>query len=302
MKRFLGKSLGSKGAKETTSGRTPQSRINLDRLNLLIEFFPIRKKLRFYPVSEMELVFDTIVVAYCVNGNFIYSGEAIDRDSEGHPMAFHTGGNGERTPVQGVKLFQLLVPDTSELEMKLDCKRRALHGRGRRFNKGNCITLKANAGDKGVSTVETKVSKQIVLQDGPYAHTNMILLTPELHTLAVTDQRKNSRTKIHAPVTVSLLDEKFCVNCTFVDISEGTVRIRVRDSGVTMPAMLRGDAVILEIDLGEEKRHYAIKGEVIRHSPETCVTQLKGQFKDGRLGSFSPLDLLELKAGLLNYG
>ena len=42
--------------------------------------------------------------------------------------------------------------------------------------------------------------------------------------------------------------------------------------------------------------------QVIRRSPETCVLQLEGQIRDGKYCAFSPLDLLELKAGLLNYG
>jgi hypothetical protein len=69
-----------------------------------------------------------------------------------------------------------------------------------------------------------------------------------------------------------------------------------------MPVMRQGGEVVLDVDLGEEKRRYVIKGSVIRCSTETCVIKLEGLFKDGRLRNFDPLDLLELKAGLLNYG
>ena len=54
--------------------------------------------------------------------------------------------------------------------------------------------------------------------------------------------------------------------------------------------------------LGEAERHYTIKGCVTRRSPETCVLKLDGQVRDGRFVGFAPLDLLELKAGLINYG
>ena len=60
--------------------------------------------------------------------------------------------------------------------------------------------------------------------------------------------------------------------------------------------------MIVEIRLGEAERHYSAKGSVIRRSSETCVIRLDGQLREGRLVPFSPLDLLELKAGLLNYG
>jgi hypothetical protein len=186
--------------------------------------------------------------------------------------------------------------------MKLDYQRRSLIGKGRQFIKGNAITLISNAGGKGVSTVETEVDKQIDLQDGPYAHTNMILLTPEIKTLAVTDQRIKSRAKTCAPVTMSLLEGKHAWPCTIFDISEGTIRIRASDRATTMPAMKRGEEVILEINLGESALHYIIKGAVTRRSADTCVIKMEGQFKDGGLHAFSPLDLMELKAGLLNYG
>jgi len=237
-----------------------------------------------------------------VNGSFVYSGESIDRDSDGYPTMFRAGENEERIPVSRLKLLQLLVPDTTELELKLDYARRALIGRGRQFIKGNSISLISKAGTRGVSTVDTEVAKNFVLKDGPYANTQMILLTPELHTLVVTDQRKKARAKTSVPVRVSLADERLSGSYTIADISDGAVRIRVRDRDTTMPEMNRGDEVYLDIDLGESERHYTIKGSVFRRSAETCIVHLEGLLHDGRLASFSSLDLLELKAGLLNYG
>ena len=131
---------------------------------------------------------------------------------------------------------------------------------------------------------------------------NLILLTPELKSLAVTDQRKKTRTKINVPIKVFLPDEKDFYLCTLVDISEGSFRIRVGERGATMPPMEKGDGMVVQIELGEAERQYSIKGSVIRRASETCVVHMEGQIKDGRLVGFSPLDLLELKAGLLNYG
>ena len=302
MKTFLGISLGSKSAEKLHSEGGLQQEIDLDQIRTLIAFFPIGKKLSYYPEFNKEIVFDTFVVAYCVNGNFIYSAEAIERDSQGAPTFFHIAANEKRSAISGLKSFQLLVPDTSDLEMKLDYQRWSLIGRGRQFNKGNYISLISNAGGKGVSTVDTEVAKQIVLPDGPYANTKMILLTPELQTLTVSDQRRKARAKTCVPVMVSASGGKVSCPCTIVDISDDAVRLRVRDRDTTLPAMRQGDEVILEIDLGEAKRHYTIKGSVLRRSPETCSISLKGLHKDGKFGSFGPLDFLELKAGLLNYG
>jgi hypothetical protein len=302
LKKLFGRSFGFSGAKEPATGGPFLARADIERVKTLIEFFPIGKKLRYYPEFNTDIILDTLVLAYCVNGSYVYSLESIDFDADGNLSAFRSGANEVRTPVSKVKTFQVLVPDTSDLEMKLDYQRRALIGRGKQFNKGNYITLLSNAGARGVSNVDTEVAKQVLLDEGPYAHTKMVLLTPELHSLTVTDQRKKSRTKINVPVTVALPEETFSRLCTIVDISEGELRIRVSDRGTTMPVMRTGDGMIIQIELGESERHYTIKGSVIRRASETCVIMMDGQIMDGKLCSFSPLDLLELKAGLLNYG
>jgi hypothetical protein len=300
LKSLFGKTFGPTGGEEPSLGRFPAMKIDLAKIKTLIDFFPIGKKLRYYPEFKQEIVLDTLIVAYCVNGNYVYASEAIERDADGAPMTFHSSESTVRTHVAKLKLFQLLVPDTSDLEMKLDYQRRSLIGRGRQFKQGNCISLISNAGGRGVSTLDTEVAKQVDLPDGPYAHANMILLTPDLDTLAVSDQRKKARTKIFAPVKLFSPQGKFSALCTIVDISEGELRMRVRERGTTMPMLQRGDGVIVETELAEAERHYLIKATVIRRSAETCVIHLDGQIRDGKLQKFAALDLLELKSGLLN--
>jgi len=302
LKSLFGKSFGPAGAEEPASGRFPPMKIELAKIKTLIDFFPIGKKLRYYPEFKHEIVLDTLIVAYCVNGNFVYSSEAIERGPDDLPAAFHSSEPAIRTHVSKLKMFQLLVPDTSDLELKLDYDRRALIGRGRQFKQGNCISLISNAGGIGVSTLDTEVAKQVDLPDGPYAHANMILLTPDFSTLSVTDQRKKARTKIFVPVKMFSPLGKFSALCTIVDISEGELRMRMRERGTTMPELQRGDALIIETELAEAERHYLIKATVIRRSAETCVIHLDGQIRDGKLQKFVALDLLELKSGLLNSG
>jgi hypothetical protein len=301
LKTLFGKGSREGRAKDALPG-SARTRMDLAQVRTLIDFFPIGKKLRYYPEFQREIVFDTLVVAYGVNGHFIYSADSIERDDDGVPRVFHCPERGMRIPATAIHLFQLLVPDTSELETKLDYHRWGIIGRGRQFNAGNCISLISNSGVKGVSTVDTEVAKQVNLPDGPYATTNLVLLTPDLSTLSITDQRRKVRTKINAPVKLALPDNPLARLCTIVDISEGELRLRVREHGTSMPELARGDIVFIETELGEAERHYFMKASVIRRSGETCVVHLEGQLKDGKLRPLAPLDLLELKAGLLNYG
>ncbi|MBI4986373.1 MAG: PilZ domain-containing protein [Rhodocyclales bacterium] len=300
LKTLLGKSFGFTSAQRPPPGAPRGAAADL--LQTLIEFFPIGKRLRYYPALKKEIVLETCVVAYGVDGDFIYAADAIERDAQGRPTAFRAGPDGRKSPVVGPAPFQLLVPDTSDLEMKLDYHRRALIGRGEQFNKGNCISLIANAGRKGVATLATEVADRIVPDAGPYQRANMVLLTPKLHTLAVTDQRGKGRARVCAPVTVSLLRGKASRVCTIADMSETAVHIRMREQDGVAPALQEGADVVLDIDLGAAALRYTLKGKIIRRAPQACAIRLEGLVRDGRLATFSALDLLELKAGLLNYG
>jgi hypothetical protein len=290
------------GDAEDREGRGPSGqRPDLARLKMLMEYFPIGKKLRYVPEFKEEIVFDTILVGYGINGDFVYSWDAVELQPDGTPTGFRVGEAGKRVAVGTLRDFRLLVPDTSELEMSLDYYRRAMIGRGRQFNKGNNISLISNAGARGVSTVDTEVVKQIVMPDGPYAQARMVLLEPDLRTMSVTDQRTKTRARTCVPVVVTVGGGRLRGPCTVVDISDAAMRIRVRE-GEVMPPMTRGEEAMLDLDFGEAQRNCSLRGVVIRRSSEACVVSLEAQLKDGRFVKLSALDILELKAGLLNYG
>jgi hypothetical protein len=295
LKNLFGKNFGA--VHEPAHGQN----IDLDRIRVMVEFFPIGKKLRYYPEFNQDIVLDTLVVAYNVNGHPIYSMESIEMDRDGFPTLFRADEGKYRLPVDGLKTFQLLLPDTSNQELKLDYVRRAQLSRNGQFSAGNTISLISKAGTRGVSTIDTEVAKQLILRDGPYAHMNLVLLTPDFSTLSVTDQRGKPRTKISVPATMMLPVENFTGHCMVVDISDAKMRIKLNE-GEQAPAVHKEDAIIVDISLGEAERRYAVKGTVIRFSSGTCVIGLDGLIQEGRHVPFEPLDLLEFKAALLNYG
>jgi hypothetical protein len=277
-------------------------RPDLGRIRTLIEFFPIGKKLRYYPEFNKDIVLATLVVGYSVNHHFIYSMESIETDVDGTPVGFHAEDSGTRIQAAAIRQFQIVVPDTSDLARKLDYQRRAQLSRHGQFSPGNSISLISNAGVKGISTIDTEVARQIVLADGPYAQMNLVLLTPELSTLSVTDQRRKPRTRTSVPAALFVPASETSGPCTIVDISEAELRLRLDGGNPETLRLHEGDPLCIDIRLGEAERHYAVKGTIIRSSDGTCVVRLEGQIRDRRLEPFGPLDLLELKAGLLNYG
>lgn len=276
--------------------------IDTAKLKVLTEFFPIGKKLRYYPDVQLDVVFDTIIVAYCVNDRFIYSRDAIETDSNGNPSTFVIGEEKVELPVDHIQQLHLLVPDTSDMEGTLDYDRRAIIGRSRQFLKGNAITLMANAGARGVSTLRTQVAEQVTIKDGPYANSKMVLLNPELDSFSVTDQLHKSRGKTRVPVALYFKKDEPPYPCVLSDFSESSVGLRANENQHTMPPMEQDDAVTIVINLGEAAKTYTIKGRILRRSTDSCVIRLEELFKDHEFSHFNLLDFLELKTGLLNYG
>lgn len=302
LKSFLKSVSGSSDDGDQEKSPAPQNALDPDQLKLLTDYFPIGKKLCYIPEFKKEIVFETLLVAFCIDGEFIYSWESIELDPEGFPAAFILGERARRVPASKVRRFQLLLPDTSDQELKLDYQRRALIGRGRQFNKGNIISLVSSGGRRGLATMDTEVIKRIVLHDGPYAHADMVLVEPDLKSIVVTDQRGKTRADICVPVTVTVADAPLPWTCTIIDVSDDALRLRVHD-GETMEQMSKGEEVALVFDLGSAEQFYAIKGSVMRRSPGAGVIKIEAFSKGGEpFAKFGPLDRIELKALLINYG
>lgn len=279
-----------------------QTGIDSAKLKALTEFFPIGKELRYHPDFQIDVVFDTIIVAYCVNDHFIYSRNAIETDSNGNPSAFLIGEEKTGLPVNNIQQIQLLVPDTSDMEGTLDYDRRVIIGRSQQFLTGNVITLMASADARGVASLRTHVAEQVAIEDGPYSNSKMILLNPELDSLSVTDQLHKSRGKTHVPVTLYFKKNEPPYACVLSDFSESSVGLRANENQPPMPPMEQDDAVTIVINLGEAAKKYSIRGRILRSSKDSCVVRLEELFKDHEFSQFNLLDSLELKSGLLNYG
>ncbi len=145
-------------------------------------------------------------------------------------------------------------------------------------------------------------NRGLAVETGLTLNADMVLVSPELESIVITDQRGKSRADIYVPVTVTVPDGELEWTCTIVDVSNEALRIRVHD-GETMQQMGKGEEVVLAFDLGGIEKFYAIKGTVMRRSSEAGVIKLEAFSKGGEdFTSFGPLDRIELKALLINYG
>lgn len=273
--------------------------IDGERMRMLAEHFPIGKKIRYFPEFQRDIVFHTIIIAWRVNDHYIYSREAVEKDGEGMPTAFLVGEKKTRLPLAKVRRLQLMVPDTTDMERSLDYVRRAALGPNGQFVRGNAITLISDTCHQGIPSVDTQVDSRLRMKDGPYADNQMILLRPELDTLAIADQRQKARVPSHIPVSLYLKDATPPVGCILGDFSDVSLRLKAAP-GQALPPMKVNDKVVVILNLGDAASIYRIGGSVFRTAADACVIKLKQLYKDGDFSPIKTMDILEIKTGLLN--
>ncbi len=273
--------------------------IDGERMKMLNEHFPIGRKIRYFPEFQRDIVFHTIIIAWRVNDHYVYAREAIQMDADGVPEAFLVGERKSRLPLAKLKRLQLMVPDTTDMERSLDYVRRATLGRNGQFVRGNAITLIADTCHNGIPSVDTQVDSRQRMKDGPYADNQMILLRPDLGTLAITDQRQKARVPSHVPVSLYFKEDVPPVGCILGDFSDVSLRLKAAPEQA-MPPMKVNDKVVVILNLGDASSIYRIRGTVFRSSPDACVIKLKQLYKDGDFAPIKTMDVLEIKTGLLN--
>ena len=295
MLKTLWKSLSSSKANEAGGAIA----FDRNKLKMLAEYFPIGKKVRYFPEYQREIVFDTIIIGYRVNNHFIYSRDEVLLDREGFPTGFQIDEK-QVLPLEKMERFQLLVPDTTDLEMTLDYITRAELGRAGQFRQGNAITLVIENDERGMPMVDTRVDRRQIMTAGPYADSSTVLVTPDFDSLVIADKRRRQRveTAIRADLYPAAATLPFA--CLLVDFSERTLRLTVIDAGQTMPPMASKEAVVVEFDLGEPTTTCRLQGKVFRHAADFCVIQIEHLYKSGGFEKIKMMDIAEIKTGLLN--
>ncbi len=285
-------------AKERAAAPDPAP--DAGQLRMLLEHFPIGRKIRYFPEFQRDIVFQTIIIAYGVNDQLVYSREAVRRNADGQPAAFLLGERKAPLKVEQVRKLQIMVPDTSDMERSLDYIRRASLGRNGQFVRGNTITLIADTCQQGIPSLDTQVDSRIKLKDGPYLDNQMVLLRPEFDTLRIADQRQKARVQSDLPVNLYLKEDAPPVACILGDFSDVSMRLATRPGQPGLPAMRSNDKVVVVINLGGPARNYRIRGAVFRASMDACVIKMRQIYKDGDFVPIRTMDVLEIKTELLN--
>lgn len=269
------------------------------KLTMLYEHFSIGSKPRYYPEYRREIVFHTIILAYRANDHYLYSRDAVLTDDDGLPTGFLVARN-QVLPWQQLKKFQILLPDTTEMEKKLDYFTRAEIGRAGQFGVGNAITLVADTARREIATVDTQVDRRQAMPTGPFADASTILVSPDLSTLLVADKRQKQRIQSDTQAALYVADGGPPIGCILSDFSEAAMRLAVVDEQQVMPPLASDENVIVEFNFGEVSNAYRIRGRVFRRTDDFCVVKLERIYRDGEFEKIKMMDIMEIKTGMLN--
>jgi hypothetical protein len=275
------------------------SMFDRDKLRMLVEHFSIGTKLRYFPEYQREIIFDTIIIAYRANGQFLYSRDAVVLDAEGFPTGFELAGK-KLLPLERLESFQLLLPDTSDMEMTLDYNTRAELGRAGQFRPGNAITLIIESEERSIPTLDTIVDRRLTMTTGPYEDSPTVLVTPDFASLVLADKRRKQRVGAAIRAQLYVAADAPAFHCLLGDFSERSLRLRVADGRYAMPLMAPEEKVVVAFELGAAKKNCCFRGKVFRREDEFCVIQIDEMHKSGHFQKIKPMDIIEITTGLLN--
>lgn len=293
----------SAGQDGDSEGDSAQGRpVNLSKLIELIRYFPLGEKLRYYPEYQKESALETIILGYGINEQFIFSPLGVRHQQDDGQISLHVLHDGEDRQVKRVESFSLLIPFNREDDTKRDYQRRAELGPRGPFRRHNVITLLACSRGGILSHVDTVVRKVLPLKDGIYAGHEVVVLDVLPDSLTLTDQRQHYRLKTSVPVTLSLR-EGGTYPCTLLDFSEESIQLQFDRLHEEMENLSEYRRLTLTLDVTNagQSKQFVLDGTMYRKTGDRMVMKLQGIYKGGNLANLGLVDILDIKASLLQH-
>lgn len=302
MKRFMMGFLTARGRAATAEPRQLRPPLDSEQLVELMRCFPIGGKVRLCPEHSEDIVFESILIAYGINNQLIYTQNDIHIDAEGNKPVFVLDDDWKDRRVREVRRFCFIIPDVGNIESELDYQRRVALGNGGEFQRGDSLTLMAVCNENGVPHVNTSVRKRVTLKEGYYANHAVVVLEVWPDTLHHIDQRQQYRVKTRIPVMLQLSEESVPYQCQLIDFSESSLKIQLGDVEAAALALISDkQQVIVTVELPAQKRGFLVLGKVVRKGEDFIVVSMLGFIEGDRFKELELLDALDLKATLLQH-
>ncbi len=299
MLEFIKKSLGMGSGEAKKAKQVERESISCETIVNFIRYFPIGTKLRYYPEYRKDIMMDTLLVAYWINGELVYSTQGVTFNN--NILVFHDRGSPKS--YQKVESFRLVVPVFDEQESKLDYSKREELAKIGGMARGNTITLIAEKSAGHVPVIETVVNKRAVLKEGLYANQNIAVLDVDFDSLAITDQRAHLRLQTNVPVSIQVSDsgQSRLLNCRMKDFADCSLRVDMDHDLIVDSRPKEGDEIIVSFHLPNIAEQISIAARVYRVMGDAIVLMFTGRIVQGRMQPLNQMDVLNIKANLLQH-
>jgi len=281
--------------KKPESEQPATVRVVLDsaRLCQLLPHFPIGSNLKFFPEYRQEIIIDSIIIAYLINGETIYSNSNLSTTDNGNTLVL----NG--SPIDEVNSFAILIPTVNRNEIKLDYEQKEILEQSGGLAKGNNITLIGQQSNGKIPFLDTVVQKYARLKGGHFNNTQVAVLNVDPALLEMKDQRSQTRlaAKIPGLLQTKLYSEKH--PCTLIDFSEHTVKISCDDNEIIPMSCEKGETITLTFNLPSSSTTHIMKGKVIKIDGTSILVSLEEIQIDQHFKKLTNVDIIEIKTKLL---
>jgi len=287
----------------SNGGEGPEATARLDVASVteLMERFPIGGKIRYYPEFHKDIVIDSIIIAYGLNDRLVYSRQDLHAYSDGNEHLLLLKNNAKELPIHTIESFCFVIPRGGDIEHRLDYPRKAELGPGGQFQHGNTLTLMALYDGRGIPRIDTRVRKTLTLKRGYYANHEVVVLDPLPESLTLIDQRQYYRLHTQIPVSAHFAQDDDPCPCTLLDFAEDSVKLRLQGNPRLGHPLNAGQGLILTMGIGDQPKTFVLRGKVLRHDEPTVVVTLDGILKGSHFVNVDLLDMLDIKASLLEY-
>lgn len=274
----------------------------VDRVNKLHEinsYYPIGARVHYYPEFHENVVLDSILIAYLVNGNIFYSDSEISWKESGKRKILVFTTEGKREQFDSVDEFQFVIPASGGSEEKLDYFSREALGRNSGLSRGNNITIIADNRGSRLPIIQTTVSRRTLVKEGFYANQEVVLLDVDTDSFLLADQRSSYRLNTNLAVSVRVRENPDVLHCTLVDFAEHSIRITFSEDEPLAAFITTDKTITLNLILPEQEKSFTLRGHVFRRGQGHAVVTLDMIEKDGTFSKMDTIDSLEVKTLLL---
>jgi len=281
--------------KKPESKQPATVRVVLDSALLcqLLPHFPIGSNLKYFPEYRQEIIIDSIIIAYLINGETVYSNRNLSTTDNSNTLVL----NG--SPIDEVNSFAILLPTVNRNEIKLDYEQKEILEQSGGLAKGNNITLIGQQSNGKIPFLDTVVQKYARLKGGHFNNTQIAVLNVDPALLEMKDQRSQTRlaAKIPGLLQTKLYSEKN--PCTLIDFSEHTVKISCDDNEIIPMSCEKGETITLTFNLPSSSTTNTMKGKVIKIDDASIVVSLEEIQIDQHFKKLTSVDIIEIKTKLL---